>query len=100
MRNIRQLITAGLLASLGLGLSLSASAHGGDRDYHPRNGGYGERHHGWKHHGHHHGHNYRHYRAPRVVYQPTPYYAPPPAYAYTPQPSVVIGIPPLVIPLR
>ncbi|HRH74560.1 hypothetical protein [Zoogloea sp.] len=97
MNNIRQLITAGLLVSLGLGLSSGASAHGGGRDHHPRHG-YGERHHGWKHYGPPPAPHY--YRAPRVVYQPIPYYAPPPRYAYTPQPSVVIGIPPLVIPLR
>ena len=102
MPTIRQLIATGLMAGFGLGLALDAGAHGGERHFRHRPGPavYG---------GYHYGYppppRFNHYhRSPPVVYQPAPYYyAPPPRYVYAPPPpppAVVIGLPPLVIPLR
>lgn len=103
MRNIRQIIAAAVLDSLGFGIALPASAHG-DRGWGDR--GWGERH-------HHHPRHHKHFRggyayAPAPVYMAPPpmvierpvVYRPAPVYAYPTAPAITIGLPPVVIPLR
>lgn len=103
MRNIRQIIAAAVLGSLGFGIALPASAHG-DRGWGDR--GWGERH-------HHHPRHHKHFRggyayAPAPVYMAPPptvierpvVYRPAPVYAYPTAPAITIGLPPVVIPLR
>lgn len=92
-------LTAGLIALGSLSVSLPASADRGEHRGHYKH---------WERHEHHrHYDDYRRYRPyrppvavmPAPVYVPQPVY-PAPAYAYSRDPAVVIGIPPLVIPLR
>lgn len=95
-----KLLTACLIALGTLSVSLPASADRGEHRGHHKH---------WERHDHRHRHHdeyryYRPYRAPVAVmpapvYVPQPMY-PAPAYAYSRDPAVVIGIPPLVIPLR
>lgn len=98
MRNTRQMIAAAVIASLSLGMALPASAHG-DR-------GWGERH-------HHHPRHHPHFRggyvlAPQPAYMAPPpmviqrpvVYRPVPVRAYPTAPTITIGLPSVVIPLR
>jgi hypothetical protein len=106
VQRTRHLIAAALIASLGLGLSLSASAHGGEYRGEGRGRGewqerhYRHHHHGWERGGPSYYRPAPVYAAPPVVYERPVIYSQPPVYAYPRQPSVVIGFPPLVIPLR
>lgn len=106
MLKTRQWIAAALIGAAGLGLSVTASAHGGEgRGW---GGDRGE----WyqpRHHHHHGGRGYGPgYYAPQAVYMAPPpmvyerpiVYAPQPVYAYPSRPSVVVSVPPLVFPLR
>lgn len=102
MKIPRAQAAAALIVALGIGLAGPASAHDHDGRWDRRGP---DRHERWEHRHRDYHPAYRVYRAPPVIYAPPlvygppRYYGPPPVY-YDSRPTVVIGLPPLVIPLR